>query len=295
MLLGCAPGGNKDNSSKLPTLADLRPRTRTRIDLSPATDEALFRVRSARVDVPLDSPLDELWLLVDQGIFDAQIALHLNRNGLKAGVLRAAAQREFWKKLFAKNVYRDTRAELTCANQLAPLWSAPPITEPQIVTVVSPPGEQTQIRFVRGRCQFLVRAAPGRFGRAWIHIVPHYNRPRPDLRPRSMLEKRLEGQRFDHLTMAVSLTKSESFIIGLYKPPDSQPVPPGVSDPDSVTQQAAKSQPSPTSGTPAPPPPRKRLLGDALMRRSVLRTELQSLLIINVQPEPKRPQVNVRH
>ena len=179
-----------------------------------------------RMDLPLDQPLDAAWTHIDEEAFPAITRGCWHANGLRIGVLHEQQVAVFAEQVptvvnfFEKTVI--TRSHPVAIMQAAPLrpdtriavdLTLPPQTPHEVVI----DGQQG------GQLQLLARLEI-EGDRTFAVITPHLYRPRPnDFTNRPLLERDLDGQVFNELSIRVELLPDRLIAIGLYWPWTDEP------------------------------------------------------------------------
>ncbi len=170
-----------------------------------------------RIDMPIDASLDACWNHIDEQSIPILIRGKWQINGLRIGILHAQQADDFAKALPV--IYGESRAKLFTAHYPTPIRSTPRLSRPIEIDLTQPPKSPTLYRAVGGRLQLLARIGKDDAGQAWLELIPHHYKPRPDLVPRSPLEKQLDGKLFHDLSALLPVSPDTAVVVGLYRPP----------------------------------------------------------------------------
>ncbi len=282
-ILDANPTGQADNSQE-PSPDTDRP-----------TADTPVGVLIHRVDLPLDVSLDAAWLIVDESTVSLRTHGMWQANGLRIGILNAEQAPTFADSL--PTILGESRAKLIGSPHPTTVRSTPRLIQPVTIDLTDPPKSIKVLHPQGGRLQLLAKITRDQAGQAYLELTPHHYKPKPDLVPRSPLEKQLDGTVYTPLTARLPLTPNTAAIVGLYRPwpkpqnttdttPDNQNPPP-----DNVTENTEATPPvddtqilqeeTPPNDPPQPPTIPNHL-GKALMAGKRAGHDTQVLLIISI-------------
>lgn len=174
-----------------------------------------------RIDLPLDVSLDPLWDVVDESVVTLRTRGMWRTNGLRIGVLSADDALAFAEQL--PTIHGESRAKLIGSPYPSSVRSTPRLIQPVMVDLTDPPKSPVVLRVRGGRLQLLAKITRDESGQAYLELTPHHYKPKPDLVPRSPLEKQLDGRVFVPLTARLALTPDTAVVVGLHRPwPDPE-------------------------------------------------------------------------
>jgi hypothetical protein len=243
-----------------------------------------------RLEFPAGADLERAWAAARAAGSSPASAGLWEANGMRAEVVGLDHLKDVSDALPPPLTQQDSR--IVPGPQLLPWLSGWAVTQPLNLRLTLAVGEQTTEQFERGRFQLLARfgsAPPGLI----VELIPQLNDPRYSIVPRMLLEKQLEGRRFDPLTLGVHLIPRQVLLLGVTTEPApafaSANRPLIVGQPRLTTTQPGKTPPppGPIAGTAEARPTRvivRDLLGSALLTGSSPAYPQQVLVVLAVEP-----------
>jgi len=304
---GCKTGSaQRDVDEALPKLADIR----SDIELPPqptrhtgATTQALV----TRIALPLDQPTDFAWQYVDETVVPEEARRAWNDNGLRVGVMPAAAAEDFAAALPASIGVK--RKVLILGSHPVAVSRSPRLRSRYLVELADVDGQAVNT-IAQGHAQMLA-GLPRRSAGNAIGLVPHHHLPTAiygDLRreielatgdnpERLLLEQELTGTMFDALALRVAASPSQIIVLGLYHPwpeqllqfyadPAAEPADAidSAEEPTPETPPAEDSVQSDEASPPIQPPSIEPNLGAAIFGIARAKQSLHTIVLI--QPAP---------
>ena len=261
------------------------------------------------IELPLHQPVDRAWALVDEGAFPAITRGAWNANGLRIGLLDRSKVRKFVEAL--PTAFGVRTEQMLGSSHPLPVLQTPRVRGVVTLNLTVPPMAMQKETVTGGRLQLLARME--RDGRAGLvlDLLPHHYVPQLSLKPRSPLEKELDGRIFHELGVRAAVPPTHLLVVGLYRPwprgeeedeGAEEPLRPGAAPEEVARRIEERVNESP--GTPngaaggrsegggasagegimsAEPPPLPDHLGRALLATTGSRPQ-QLLLLISVEP-----------
>ena len=263
LLTGCTAAGRSGGVAPgdLPTLAAVRPPEPEGADMprNPDLPAPNADATVELLELPVDASLDAAWARLEADAFPAPARAAWEANGFRVALASPAQMQKAAEALPPTLDRRATRVLAT--THPVPVRRTPTLSGAQAVAVdLTIPPHAPRVRDVsRGRLQLLMSTHPAGGGVA-VELVPHQYLPRPSLLPRGPLEKELDGEVFEPLTLRAVLGPGQTLVVGRYRP-----APPS----DPLAAAASERPPSP---------------GDVLLTGQVGPDATQQLLLIRARP-----------
>ncbi len=307
-IAGCTPrpASPAPPEASLPTIGELRehrsdpdlPHSHHRGPVSP--------LKITCLTLPLDADLGDAWRLVEsQGVEPAMG--HLWRtNGMRAHLINQVLVDDFLQLLpmDPDRPELDHLAQRTIHTSQAysPFDITDRYRQPQTCTIVMPGDEVESTVLEPGRCRLLIQSRPVDDEYLLLHLTPHHHRPKVSVKPRSVIEKRLDGRIFDELQLQARLSRRHVLIVAFHPPPapyvapdvESLTEPPDAATsqpaapPDSPLESPPVSTPESQSATPTDQPP-PTAIGRLILTGKRYRKPVQLLLLIVIDPPTAPP------
>lgn len=244
------------------------------------TPRALVYVQ--RIVLPLDRPTDPAWDTVDEEAFPQVTRSVWNANGLRIGVIGADQLGTFGDRLPAAMSVQNQK--LLASEHPTPVRQSPPLAGRINVDLTIPPLAVREERITGGRVQLLLNVDANNT----LYLTPHHYKPQASLRPRTALEKELDGRVYRELALVAALGRRDVLVVGLHRPwplrPDAAP------DEPNRKRVATGEDGGPPREDPLAkydldhPPPLPDDLGRALFTVPAAGHPSQVLLLITVEP-----------
>lgn len=244
-----------------------------------------------RIDMPLGVSLDASWAQIDEQAVPMLMHGMWQANGLRVGILHADQAVAFAKTL--PPIQGESRAKLFSSHYPTSVRSTPRLIGPITVDLTAPPRKPTFYRARDGRLQLLVRIGRSETGQAFVELTPHHYKQKPDLIPRSPLEKQLDGRVFHTLSVLLPVSPETAIVVGLNRPwpvLTDEPVneeEPADSDAADTARDTTDANDNPEIDTPAipKPPAIPEHLGRSLMTGMRAGQPTQIMLVISMIEE----------
>ena len=303
MFVSCEMPPSQDSLPDLSEIRTTRPTTENKTDAEGETVEETKPVSRVvalihRIDMPLGASLEPVWMQVDERALPLTVRGKWMINGMRIGVLHADNARAFSDAL--PNMVGESRAKLIGSDYPSPIRITPRLRETVTVDLTDPPRSPTLYEAQGGRMQLLAKVGRDDDGEPQLELTPHHFKPKATLLPRSPLEKELDGETFEALTVKVPLPVDRAVIVGLYRPWSDEDVQPESTQPQNTNQTVSPSDTSKdtteqtdTAAQPPKPAPPVTLrpdelpnhLGKSLMTGTRVGKPTQMLLIITAIDE----------
>ena len=292
LLPRCTPGPSAE-----PELPDIG-KFRSRIPPEPPTDAnetgPTVRLRVTELLLPLQPPTGAAWALARQRGVEPPMAPLWSQNGLNACIVHRDVLEDFFAAIPEPKRIGQRRM-LASRRPIALSPSARDrVRQSRRVTLTMPDGTVRKLTLRKGNCRLLVQAQPQPDGALLVHLTPQHFRPRTTIRPRSRLEKQLDGRVFDEFRLQARLAPDHVLLVGLVQATPPVPVDPPAVDaaPTSAPASAPADQPADESEPPAeeaapvpPPPPQPQHLGQLILGPQPWRRDKHMFLAIVRDPE----------
>ena len=238
------------------------------------------RVRVTQMVLPMDPSLASAWQFAcSKGIEPPSAALW-RENGLCACVVHKGVLEEFFLQIPQPAKLGQQR--LLASRLPSPLRSLGfgAISQQRHATVVIPGDEEKTLAFDRGICRLLLQAEPQDDSTVLLYVSPQHHRPRTTIKPRSVLEKRLDGRIFHGLQLQARLSKDQVLLIGLVPEPEEAPAEEELAadDPKEPTPEDA-----PEVEADPLPQPHRRNIGRLMLQGTGGDNRMQLLLVVVIE------------
>ena len=287
-LCGCpsSPSGPEESDQpKLPDLGSIRSRLPAQVPSDMAERGETVRVRATQLVLPMQPPLAPAWQFArSKGIEPPAVALW-RKNGLYACVVHKGVLKEFFSQI-PEPVNRGQQ-RLLASRLHAPLQSlgAGVIRQRQRATVVLPGDEEEKLTFDRGICRLLLQAEPQDDGTVLLYLTPQHHRPRTSIKPRSMLEKQLDGRIFHELRLQARLSGDRVLLVGLAPEPEQEPEEEELAEEKPATTDAKEPTPEDAPQVEADllPQPHPRNIGRLILQGTHGNSRMQLLVVVVIE------------
>ncbi len=298
MLSSCRSPQQQTEDIDLPTLEEIRS--------AHQPDPAEIKARKTgpipyimirRIDFSLESPVDEIWEMIDESSFPPHSRELWNANGFRCGLIAHNELASLSGSIPGNK--KVTGIQMSASPHLAPALRSPPLRRPvTVISSIAEPADET-ITLSDDRIQLLARLANADHGRFVIDLVPHHHVPVATMLPRHPLEKQLDGLILFDLAVRLEISSHESVVIGL-NPEQTHQEQPDTAEED-VQKSGESGDTTPTNESAGPvasepetqdrimPPRTDNHLARQLLTAMKYGRPIQSLVIISADTFTDQP------
>lgn len=213
---GCELGTTRSAAGQMPAVSDLRSRVSLDDSADPVDIGQTTRTRVNRLDLPRAADLSEAWKIIERHGVEPAMGPQWRENGLCVGLIHVNMLKAFLDQL--PGTGHIERRQMLTSNLPTPIDLTPPISRTVYIEVIHAGDQRERVRLDRGVCRLLLQSQPQSDGSVMLSLTPQHFFPQESVRPRTPMEKQLDGRIFQSLELQCVMSREQVLVIGLATP-----------------------------------------------------------------------------